>query len=83
MIYLPLISHIDSLEDLLYDDTCKVLVSRKNELSWADRISAALFILDHLGYTWEEFADERRQKQYYIDEKRRQIEQRKNKTTLP
>jgi hypothetical protein len=73
MIYLPTdFNTLEYVEDMI-DPLRQFVVDNKHELSYNDRIDAILLILDHLGYKWEEYQEERKQTQYYLDTKRESI----------
>lgn len=54
------------------------LLDKKEELEYTVRIDLLLMMLDHLGYKWSEYAEERRQDQYKLDAKREQKQRDKD-----
>ena len=66
----------------IYDFVIKFIIDNKIDLEYDDRIDALIYIMEHLGYKWEEYKEERKQTQYYLDMKRESIENVKRNKKL-
>lgn len=76
MIYQPLLD-INEIDEIYYF-CLDFLRNNRDNMSWSDRIDAALFALEYMGYSWQEYADERRKRMEWKQNKKEWKEWRPN-----